>query len=69
MGETKNAYKILLGNPDRKRQHGRPKRRWEDNIKMNLREIVLEGEDSIYLTQDRDRWRDLVNRIMNLPVP
>ena len=59
----------MVGKPEGKRQFGRPKRRWEDNIKMDLREVACEGMDWIELAQDRDRWRTLVNEAMNLRVP
>jgi hypothetical protein len=69
VGEKRNAYRILVGNPEGKRPLGRPRRRWLDNIKMNLREIGWDGMDWIDLTQDRDLWRALVNAVMNLRVP
>jgi hypothetical protein len=69
MGEKRNAYRILVGKPDRKRPLGRPRRRWEDNIKIDLREIRWSGVDWIDLAQDRDQWRSLVNMVMNLRVP
>jgi hypothetical protein len=69
MGEVKGAYNILVGRPDRRRQLGRPRRRWEDNIKMGMREIGFGVVDWIHLAQDRDRWRALVNTVMNLRVP
>jgi hypothetical protein len=69
MGEKMNAYRRLVGNPEGKRPLGRPRRKWIDNIKMNLREIGWDGTDWIYLTQDRDQWRALVNAVMNLRVP
>jgi hypothetical protein len=65
MGENRNAYSILVGKPEGKRPLGRPRRRWVDNIKMDLREI---GWD-IDLAQDRDQWRAFVNTVMNLRVP
>jgi hypothetical protein len=68
MGEKRNAYMILVGKPEGKRPLGRPRRRWEDNIKMDLREI-WGGVDWIDLAQDRDQWRPLVNTVMNLRVP
>jgi hypothetical protein len=58
-----NAYKILVLKPEN-RPHGRPRRRWKDNIQMELREICLEGVDWFHLVQDRDRWRALVNTVM-----
>jgi hypothetical protein len=67
--EEKNAYKILMGKPDRKRALGRPRRRWEDNIKMDLRETGWSSMDWIHLAQDMDQWRALMNTVMNLRVP
>jgi hypothetical protein len=64
-GEMRNAYRILVG----KRPLGRPRRRWVNNIKMDLREIGQDGMDWIGLAQDRDQWRTLVNTVMNLRVP
>jgi hypothetical protein len=58
----------LVGKPDWKRPVGRPSHRWEENIKIDLREIGFEGENRIHLTQDRDRWRAVVNAVMNLRV-
>jgi hypothetical protein len=69
IGEKRNAYRILVGKPERRRPLGRPKRRWVDNIKMDLREIGWDGVDWVDLAQDRDHWRDLVNTVMNLRVP
>jgi hypothetical protein len=69
MGETRNAYRILVGKPEGKRPLGRPRCRWGDNIKMDLREIGSVGRDWIELAQDRDQWRALVNTVMNLRVP
>jgi hypothetical protein len=69
MGEKRNAYKILLGNPEGKRPLGRPRHMWVDNIKMDLREIGWDGMDRINLAQERDQWRALVNTVMNLRVP
>jgi hypothetical protein len=66
MGENRNANMILGGKPDGKRPLGRPRCKWVDNIKMDLREIGWGGMDWIDLAQDRDQWRALVNRIMNL---
>jgi hypothetical protein len=67
--EEKNAYRILVGKPEGKRPLERPRRRWVDNIKMGLREIGCDGMDWIDLAQDRDKWRALVNTVMNLRVP
>jgi hypothetical protein len=68
MGEERNVYKVLMGKPEEKRPLGRPRRRWEDGIRMDLREIGLESVDWIQLAQDRDRWRALVNMVMNLRI-
>jgi hypothetical protein len=69
MGERRNAYTILVGNPEGRRPLKRPRRRWVDNIKMDLRETGWDGIDWIDLAQDRDQWRALVNTVMNLRVP
>jgi hypothetical protein len=69
MGEKRNVYRLLVGKPERKRPLGRPRCRWTDNIKMDYLEIGLGGVDWIGLTQDRYRWRALVNVVMNLRVP
>jgi hypothetical protein len=68
MGEEKNVYNVLMVKPEGKRPLGRPRRRWEDGIRMALREIGLGSVDWIQLSQDRDRWRDLVNTVMNFRV-
>jgi hypothetical protein len=68
-GERRNAFRILEGKPEGKRPLGRPRRRWVDNIKMDLRETEWDGMDWIYLAQDRDQWRAPVNTVMNLRVP
>jgi hypothetical protein len=69
MGEQRNAYRILVGKPEGKRPLGRPRRRWVDNIKMDLREIGWEGMGWIDLAQDKDQWGALVNTVMNFRVP
>jgi hypothetical protein len=69
MGEKRNAYRILVGNPEGKRPLGRPRHRWVGNIKMDLREIGWDGGDWIDLAQDMDQWRALVKPVMNLRVP
>jgi hypothetical protein len=68
MGEERKVYKVLMGKPEGRRPLGRPRRRWENGIRMDLREIVLGGVDWIPLAQDRDRWRAVVNTVMNLRV-
>jgi hypothetical protein len=68
-GGKRNAYRLLAGKPERKRPLGRPRRRWVDNIKMDLLEIGWGGVNWIGLTQDRDKWRALVNAVTNLRVP
>ena len=60
---------MLVGKPEGKRPLGRPRRRWEDNIMNDLQEVGCGGMDWIELAQDRDRWRTIVNAVMNLPVP
>jgi hypothetical protein len=63
------AYRALVGKPEGRRPLGRPRRRWEDNIKMDLREVGCGSTDWVDLAQDRDRWRALVYTVMNLRVP
>jgi hypothetical protein len=65
----RNVYRLLTGKPEGKRPLGRPRRRWIDNIKIDLLEIGLSVVDRIGLAQDRYRWRALVNSVMNLRVP
>jgi hypothetical protein len=69
MGEKRNAYRILAGKPEGRRPLGSPRRRWVDNIKMDLREIGWDGMDWIHWVQDKDHWRALVSAAMNLRVP
>ena len=69
MGERGGVYRNLVGNPEGNRPLGRPRRSWNDNIKMDLQEVGCVGMDWIELAQDRDRWRTLVNAVMNLRVP
>jgi hypothetical protein len=69
MGERRDAYRALVVKPEGRRPLGRPRRRWEDNIKMDLGEIGWGGMDWINLAQDRDRWRALVKAVMNHRVP
>jgi hypothetical protein len=69
MGEKRNAYRLLVGKPEGKRMLGRPRRRWVDNIRMDLVEVGWGYVDCIGLAQDRDRWRALVNSVLNLRVP
>jgi hypothetical protein len=69
MGERSGAYRDLVGKPEGRRSLVRPRRRWEDNIEMDLREVGWGGMDWINVAQDRDRWRALVYTVMNLRVP
>jgi hypothetical protein len=68
MGEERKVYKILVGKPEGRRPLGRPRRRWEDGVRMDVREIGLGGVDWIQLAQDRDRWWVVVSAVMNLRV-
>ena len=68
MGEERGVHRVLVGKPEGKRSLGRPRRRWEDNIKMDLQEVGGSGGDWMELAQDRDRWRALVNTVMNFRV-
>jgi hypothetical protein len=69
MGEGRGVYRVLVGRPEGKRPLGRPRRRWENNIKKELREIGIAGANWIRLAQDRVQCRAFVNTIMNLRVP
>jgi hypothetical protein len=69
MGEKRKAYILLVGKPEGRRPPGRPRRRWVDNIRMELREVGCGYVDWIGLAQDRNRWRALVNSVSNLRVP
>jgi transposase len=69
MGEGRGVYRILVRRPEGKRPLGRPRRRWEDNIKLVLREMGIEGVNWIQLAQDRVQWRAFVNTVMNFRVP
>ena len=69
MGDRRNVYRVLVGKPEGKRALGRSRRRWEDNIKMDLQDVGYGDMDWIKLAQDRDRWRALVTAVMNLCVP
>jgi hypothetical protein len=68
MGEERKVYKVLVGKPEGKRPLGRPRRRWENGIRKDLREIGLGCVDWNRLAQDRDRWRAVVSAVMNLRV-
>jgi len=69
MGEGRVLYRVLVGMPEGRRPLGRPRRRWEDNIKMDLQDVGCGGMDWTELASDRDRWRPLVNAVMNLRIP
>ena len=69
MGEERGAYRVLVGKPEGKRPLGRPRRRWVDNIRLDLQEVGCGYVNWIGLAQDRDRWRTLVSAVMNLRVP
>jgi hypothetical protein len=69
MGEGRGVYRVLVRSPEGKRPLGRPRRRWEDNIKMDLKEIGISGANWIPLAKDRVQWRAFVNTVMNLRFP
>jgi hypothetical protein len=69
MGEERNAYRLLVGEPEGRKPLGRPRRRWVDNIRMDLGEAGWGDVECIGLAQDSDKWRALVNAVMNLRVP
>jgi len=69
MGEERGVYRVLVGKPEGRRPLGRPRRRWVNNIRMDLQEVGCGYMDWIGLAQDRDRWRTLVSAVMNLRVP
>jgi len=69
MGEGRGVYRVLVGQPEGRRLLGRPRRRWEDNIRMDLREVGCGGMGWMELAQDRYRWCALVSAVMNLRVP
>jgi hypothetical protein len=69
MVEGRGVYRVLVGRPKGKRPLGRPRRRWEGNIKLNVREIGIDAANWIQLAQDRVQWRAFVNTVMNIRVP
>ena len=69
MGEDRGVHRVLVRKPEEKRPLGRPRHRWEDNIKMDLQEVVGGCGDWMDLAQDRERWRTLVSTVMNFLVP
>jgi hypothetical protein len=69
MRKGRGVYRVLVGKPEGKRPLGRPRCRWDDNMKMDLQKVGCGSMDWIELVQDRDRWRALVNAVMNLRVP
>jgi hypothetical protein len=69
MGEGRDVYRVLVGRPEGKRPLGRPRHRWEDNIKLDLQEKGIDGANWIQLPQDRVQWQAFVKTVMNLRVP
>jgi hypothetical protein len=69
MEALRNVCKVLVGKPEGRTSFGRPRRRWEDNVRMDLSEIMWEGLDWIHLAQDTDQWWTLVKKVINLQVP
>jgi hypothetical protein len=69
MGEGRGVYRVLVGKSERRRPLGRPRHRWEDNIRIDLRKVGCGCVDGMELAQDRDRWRALMSAVMNLRVP
>jgi hypothetical protein len=69
MGEVRDAYNVLVGRSEGRRPLGRPRRRWEDGIRMDVGEVGFRDVDWMHLAQDRDRWRALANTVMSLRVP
>jgi hypothetical protein len=69
MGEGRGVYRVLVGRPEGESSLGRPRRRWEDNIKLDLREIGIDGANRIQLAQDRAQWRAFVKAMMKIRVP
>jgi hypothetical protein len=69
MGEERDVHRVLVGKPDGKRPLGRPRRRWEDNIRMDFQEVGGGCGDLMEVVEDRDRWRALVSTVKNLRVP
>jgi len=69
MGKKRGIYRVMVGKPEGKRPLGKPRHRWQDNIKMDLKEMECGGMDWIELAQDMDRWQALVNAVMNFWVP
>ena len=69
MDQLRNAYRVLVGKPESKRPVGRPRRRWEDNIKMGLREVCCDPRAWIALAEDRDQYRAYVRAVINLRIP